>query len=362
MSIRVAIHAGQLLQKVPGGIGRYVAALLRELPAHDVEPIAFGAGHRPAEIVNNAAWQDIGWPRDGLRYEAWHRLRFPSVRIDADLIHAPSLAVPPKDSRPLIVTVHDVSWLRHPQSTTERGAKFHQRGLELTFRDADLVLCPSEFTRDELLAEGYDGTRIRIARLGCDPAPPADDDVIDAAVTSLGIEGRFLLTVGTVEPRKRLNILVEAFNSLRRSHPDLQLVIVGPTGWGKIGRLDHPGVMQLGRLPWRDVDALYRRAQLCCIPSVYEGFGLPAAEALARGCPTIVTRGNALEEVVGDAGILIDSDDVLGTHDAIERVLEDARLRSDLARRGPPRMASMSWANTAREHAAIYRDLISGRS
>jgi glycosyltransferase involved in cell wall biosynthesis len=165
------------------------------------------------------------------------------------------------------------------------------------------------------------------------------------------------VTVGTVEPRKRLGVLVEAFKSLRRTHPDLTLVIVGPDGWGSVGRLDHPGVRRLGRLPWAQVDALYRRAQLCCITSVYEGFGLPAAEAMARGCPVVTTRNNALAEVVGDAGLLVAPDDPADTAAAIARVLDDDDLRADLAERGLQRVSTMSWAHTALDHAAIYREL-----
>jgi glycosyltransferase involved in cell wall biosynthesis len=355
--VEVALHAGQLLQPVPGGIGRYVEALLQELPTQSIDVRAFGTGSRPDGISEQGSWTDIGAPRLGARYELWHRFRRPRVDVAGQVLHAPSLAVPPRDQRPLVVTVHDVAFLRHPHSTTRRGVAFHERGLALARRDAELVLTPSEFTRQELLREGFDARFVRLARLGCDPAPHVADQIVNARVAATGVSGRFIVTVGTVEPRKRLWVLVEAFRSLRRKHPDLQLVIVGPDGWGSVGRLEYPGIHRLGRLPWSQVDALYRRAQLCCITSVYEGFGLPAAEAMARACPVVVTRGNALAEVVGGAGILVAPDDPADTATAIANVLDDAALRSDLARRGRERVATMGWDVTAREHAQIYREL-----
>ncbi len=359
-SIEVALHAGQLLQPVPGGIGRYVEALLEHLPSVGIRPNAFATGPRPEPLSDAVNWTDLGAPRGGLRYEAWHRLRRPKVRVDGAVVHAPSLAVPPRDDRPLVVTVHDVAFLRHPQSTTRRGVSFHRRGLELARRHADLVLTPSEFTRDELLRDGFDERHVWTARLGCDPAPRVADEIVNARVAATGTSGRFIVTVGTVEPRKRLNVLVEAFRTVQRKHPDVTLVIVGPDGWGDVGRLDYPGVRRLGKLPWTQVDALYRRARLCCITSVYEGFGLPAAEAMARGCPIVTTSGNALAEVVGHAGVLVEPDDVAATAAAITHMLEDSEHRHDYAARGPRRVEAISWSRTAAEHGAIYRSLAAG--
>lgn len=356
-TLDVALHAGQILQPVPGGIGRYVEALLEHLPAAGVRPHAFAAGAAPDGLPSGVQWTDLGAPRAGVRYELWHRLRRPRVKVSGAVLHAPSLAVPPRDDRPLVVTVHDVAFLRHPQSTTRRGVSFHRRGLELARRDADLVLTPSDFTRNELLLDGFDPAAVRTARLGCDPAPPIADAIVNARVAATGTSGRYIITVGTVEPRKRLQVLVEAFRAVRRSHPHTTLVIVGPDGWGDVGRLDEPGVRRLGKLPWTQVDALYRRAALCCITSVYEGFGLPAAEAMARGCPVITTSGNALAEVVGDAGVLVPPDDAEATAAAIVHMLDDSSHQQDYAARGPRRVETISWNRTAIEHASIYREL-----
>ena len=159
--LRVALHAGQLLQRVPGGIGRYVEGLFRALPRAGVDVVSFAAGD--PSVYRAAEWPSfvpLGHPYAPWRYELWHRLRFPPVRIDADVVHAPSLAVPPTGRRPLVVTVNDIAFLRYPAMFTRQGIRFHRRGLELARRDARSVVVPSTFTRDELLREGFDAAEV----------------------------------------------------------------------------------------------------------------------------------------------------------------------------------------------------------
>ena len=146
--MKIALHVGQLSQPVPGGIARYVRALLRELPIHDIEPVAFAAAERPRSVPE--PWVALRRPHGSVRYELWHRLRHPVVRVPGALVHAPSLAVPPVRGRPLVVTAHDVAFHRFPHATTARGRAFHERGLALARRYADLVIAPSEFTLHEI--------------------------------------------------------------------------------------------------------------------------------------------------------------------------------------------------------------------
>jgi glycosyltransferase involved in cell wall biosynthesis len=352
--VRVAFHAGQLLQPVPGGIGRYERALLERLPACGVDLIAFAAGARPAGVAAHVPWLDLGAPRGGARYELWHRLRLPSVRVDADLLHAPSLAIPPAGRTPLVVTVHDVAFLRVPHSTTRRGVRFHTRGLELARRHAATIVTPSEFTRTELAREGFPPDRLVVARFGVEPPEPMEPEEIDRIVAAAGAQDPYVLTVGTVEPRKDLPTLVAAVERLRARDPRLTLVVAGPRGWGEITGLDRPFVRMLGAQPWRTIDALYRRARVFGLASLYEGFGLPALEAMARGTPTVTTTGSATEEVARDAGLLFAPGDVGECAGLLERALHDEALRADLRVRALARAAELTWDRTAAEHARIY--------
>jgi glycosyltransferase involved in cell wall biosynthesis len=352
--VRVAVHAGQLLQPVPGGIGRYEIELLRRLPDLGVQPIAFAAGARPRGIARRVPWIDLGPPRGSARYELWHRARRPQVRIDADVVHAPSLAIPPVRGQQLVVTVHDIAFMRLPHATTKRGVTFHTRGLALARRHADLVVVPSAFTGIELEREGFGPEGIVVVPFGVDRPVPRDPDEIDRAVARAGVKPPYVLTVGTVEPRKDVATIVRAVEQLRRDHPDVTLVVAGPRGWGEVGGLDRPFVQVIGAQPWSTLDALYRRADAFCLASLYEGFGLPVVEAMARGVPTVVTTGSALEEIAQGAGALFAPGDADACASRLGRVLDDTDLRGQLTRAGLERANELNWDTCAEGHRDAY--------
>lgn len=337
--MRVALHTGQLQAAVPGGIGRYVEGLLAHLPSAEVEIAPF----------TGSRWQ----------YQAWHRLRWPAppVTASADLVHAPSLAVPP-GRKPLVVTVHDLAFRTHPECFPARGRAFHERGLEIARQRAAAIVVPSAFTGEELVLDaGFPAERIHVVPHGIDPL--IDPDPADGArrLARFGLaETQFLLAVGTVEPRKGLEVAVAALDQLR-SRPglgDLRLVVAGPDGWGDVPDLDHPGVIRPGRVPEGDLDALYRGAAAVIAASKTEGFGLPALEAMARGCVPVAGAAGSLPEVVGDAGLLVPPGDSTRFADAVATLLDDPARQAALSAAGLARAATFTWAACVEGHRKAY--------
>jgi glycosyltransferase involved in cell wall biosynthesis len=376
VGLRVALHAGQLDQPVPGGIGRYVEGLLRHLPEAGVTVERFGGGR----------WL----------YDSWHRFRRPVVRVPGDLVHAPSLGIPPAGRRPLVVTIHDLAFQTHPECYPPRGLAFHERGLAIARAEAAAVVVPSEATAAELRDAGFEPERIHVAHHGIDigalsplqtPGPdfpaaslnpmqamhphwqpsqgPLGTPVSaggDHDTPVLGLEPRsYILFVGTVEPRKGIDVLLAAHTALRGTHPDLRLVIAGPPGWGATPMLDGPGVVAPGRIDEVTLDALYRGAAALAVPSRAEGFGLPALEAMARGCPVVASDAGALPEVVGEGGLLVKPGDADALAGALDKLLTDPALAASLGAAGHRRAATFTWSACTAAHVAAYEAALGRR-
>lgn len=348
----VAVHAGQLLQPVPGGIGRYVRTLLSALPGAGVTPVAFAAGPRPPGVTGR--WEDLGRPAGALRYELWHRLRRPRVRVAGDVVHATSLAVPPAGRRPLVVTVHDLVFLRHPEHLTPRGVSFHRRGLALARAEAAAVVVPTAAAGDDLAREGFEPERIHVAHHGVEVGPVPPPGEVAATLARLGVVRPFVLFASTIEPRKGVDALLAAHRAVAATHPELQLVLAGPQGWGAAPDLHRPGVVAPGLVADRELDALYRSAVALAHPARYEGFGMQVAEAMARGCPVVTTDVASLPEVAGGAADLVPVGDVDALAGALLRLVEDEGHRTERSAAGRRRAAAFTWEASAAAHARAY--------
>lgn len=354
---RVLLHAGQLLQPVPGGIGRYVRALAQGLPASGIEVVPFAAGSLGGAFDGQSPTVDLGFPSGRLRYELWHRFRRPTLRINADIVHAPSLAIPPAGKHPLIVTIHDVAFLRYPEHFTRHGRSFHQRGLDIARREAEVIVAPSNFSADEIKTAGFEDDRVRVIPHGIDLPGPGNDEEVGKVLRALRLPERYVLFVGTLEPRKGLPLLLDAFASLRTRRTDVSLVVVGPSGWGDEPDLKQPGVHALGAINDQELDAVYRGASLLAYLSSYEGFGLPPVEAMSRGCPVVTSNAGSLPEVVGDAAMLTPNGDLDALVSSIGTVLDDDQLRAELIDKGHERAQQLTWERTVAAHADLYREL-----
>jgi glycosyltransferase involved in cell wall biosynthesis len=361
---RVALTLEQCWHRVPGGTAVAAIEIARALAARDdVDPIGVAAFHRgppPPQWTPPVDVRSLPLPRIAL-YEAWHRLRHPRVERaagDIEVIHATSIAIPPR-SKPLVVTIHDLLFLRQPEHFTRRGLGFFRRGLRLALTDADLVLCSSRATLTDCLEAGFDEARLRHVPLGVGVAR-AEPSRVEAVRRSYGLERPYVLWTGTVEPRKNLPGLLEAWRSLDRS--DIDLVLVGPRGWHEnldalIGS-ERPAVKAIGFVPRDDLEPLYAGARLFCFPSLLEGFGLPVLEAMVQGTPVVTSRGTSTEELAGDAALLIEPGDPSSIAGAMASVLDDPALHAKLSDAGSARAARYSWGNTAELVVSAYRELV----
>jgi glycosyltransferase involved in cell wall biosynthesis len=290
-------------------------------------------------------------------YETWHRLRRPHVERatgPVDVIHATGVAVPPRTA-PLVVTVHDLSYLVYPEHFSRQGRRFFRHALELTRRDADLVLCSSEATRRHCVEAGLDPGRLRVVPLGADVAAASGEDVARVRAEH-GLARPYVLWVGTLEPRKNLPRLLEAY---ARLDGDAELVLVGPRGWNQ--ELDPPpGARLLGFVPGEDLPPLYAGAAAFCFPSLLEGFGMPVVDAMAQGTPVVTSSGTSTEELAGDAGLVVDPLDVDAIAGALDRVLGDPELARGLGEAGRAQAATYTWERTAALTAAAYSE-VAGR-
>ncbi|HEY7875189.1 MAG TPA: glycosyltransferase family 1 protein [Actinomycetota bacterium] len=359
---RVAMTLEQLWHRVPGGTA--VAALgmarhLKDLPG--IELVGVAARHPkqpPAEWASPVEVFELPLPRAAL-YRTWHKWRRPRVQLatgPVDVIHATSAATPPK-SAPLVMTVHDLAWQHDESHFTPRGLTFFRRGLEVALRDVDLVLCPSRATALDCEKAGWSPDRIRVIPLGTD-ATLARDATIASTRARYSLERDYVLWTGTIEPRKNLARLLEAYRSL---DADVDLVLCGPRGWNEdLDALIAPvkeRVRILGFVPRDDLAALYAGARAFCWPSLREGFGFPVLEAMAQGTPVVTSRGTSTEEIAGEAAVLVDPHDPADIASGIERILGDDALHARLSEAGSARAREFTWERTARAVADAYEEV-----
>lgn len=358
--MRVAITLEQCWHDVPGGTGVYGVELARELAAlAGLEVIGVAGRHRSPATSGFAPPVDVRpLPLSGpYLYESWLRLGWPRVEGATgmvDVVHATSI-IPAATALPLVVTVHDLAFLHDPSHFTKRGVSVFVRSMELVKRRASRVVCVSQATLDDCLAHGFDAERLRCVENGVRPVAVSESAVAEV-VARHRLPERYLLFVGTIEPRKNLARLIEAHAQLGDRIPDL--VVVGAAGWGdgpEIPVASRGRVHTLGFVPADELAALYSGAVALCYPSIREGFGLPILEAMAQGTPVVTSANGATEEVAGGAAVLVDPLDTASIADGILRVIEQ---RDALSARARDRAVQLSWKRSAQLTREVYAEAI----
>jgi glycosyltransferase involved in cell wall biosynthesis len=367
----VAIHVDQVYARVPGGIGSYLRELVPAVAeaAPDLRISLFHARFDRAEPPEPwmRGFEVLDLPQ-GIRtlYPTWAlagRPALPSAIGASDVIHAPSPAAvpPPARGQRLVVTVHDLAFRVYPELFPRAWRTLYRLGVRRAARRADAIVTPSRSTAMDLASmAGVAGDRIRVIPLA--PSLPLTGADPQSVLARLRLPPQYLLFVGTLEPRKNLVRLVRAYRrAVREASLPHALVLAGPLGWRSdplLREVRVPGrgeVILTGRTSPEELDALFRGAAAFAYPSLYEGFGLPVAEAMARGVPTIVSTASSLPEVAGDAAIAVQPRSVIDLAGAIERVLGDPALAARLSAAGRERAASLSWDRTARATIEVYR-------
>jgi glycosyltransferase involved in cell wall biosynthesis len=266
-----------------------------------------------------------------------------------------------------VVTIYDLTALLFPQHHTAETRELQLRKFRFAQEEADVVIAISEATKRDIVAHlKIPAQRVRVVYGGASPAfrPIEDREAVARTLVPMElVPDDYILYVGTIEPRKNIVRLIDAYDQTRRivSQRVPRLVLAGASGWGcreVFERVETLGleeaVVFLGRVPPEVLPALYNGAVLFVYPSLYEGFGLPPLEAMACGVPVITSNVSSLPETVGDAGVLIDPADTQALAAAIVSLLEDARRRVALSAHSLTRAGLFSWKRAARETLAIY--------
>jgi len=331
--------------EVPAGRGRYVRELLRGLSSLPGDDRYLLYCRTPAELGldDRFRWVPLGAPDP-----VWHGLAALRASRDCDVFLSTNSYLTAWFTRiPTAVTVHDLVAFVHRETALGSAQRIERATIGLAVRRAARFLCVSAATRDDLVT--------RFPRVnGRDVVIPLAADARLAQAGRQASSGRpFVLAVGTLEPRKNLERLMEAWISLssdeRAGH---ELLLVGPTGWEAESILERagssPDVRTLGHVSDDELAALYAGCSVFAYPSLYEGFGLPVLEAMSAGAAVLTSSVSSLPEVAGDAALLVDPRDVPAIAHGLRSLIQDTDLRNRLGTAGRARAAEFSWESTAR--------------
>jgi glycosyltransferase involved in cell wall biosynthesis len=350
------------------GIGRYTRSLIRALALHDhTNPYALYVP-RDALYLDDARafpknYRVVRAPfNERYMVALWQRARVPMpiefLTGASTVFYSPDFVLPPTRAKRKILTIHDLSFKRHPETTVPNLKWYLDAAVPRAIARADLILADSNATRDDL-QEFFNTPPDRIQTLysGCDDFfhRVTDAQKLQTIRAKYALHKPFLLNVGTIEPRKNLARLIEAFSKLKQRR-ELELVIAGGRGWlydeiyaapEKFGVSAQ--VRFIGFAPDEDLPALYSLAELFVYPSLYEGFGLPVVEALACGAAVVTSNNSSLPEVAGDAAVMIDARDTDALVWAIRRLLEDSTWRAIKQTKALEQAKKFSWQKSAAE-------------
>lgn len=367
--MKIAIDASTI--STQGGPRAYVLGLLDALLKIDRQNEYVVFYNDPRHLGRFPSAREIVLPGKSPLPRLWREhvlLPLACRREKIDLLHCPKSAVPYFASCPVVVTLHDLIPITHPETETRAAQLYWRLQIPIAARRASFIITDSEHARREIVAMfGIPDRQIAVTPLGYPPAMDASPEPIRAADVRrrYGLPDSYILYVGTIQPRKNLDMLIEAYATLRSEGSTQQkLVIVGRKGWlfeslfARIASLGlEDDIVFTGFVPDEELSDLYDGASLFVYLSLFEGFGLPPLEAMARGIPVVTSNTTSLPEVVGEAGITVSPRSLDEIVEAMRCILTDDALAEKLRQAGKQRARQFSWERTARETMAIYRQL-----
>jgi glycosyltransferase involved in cell wall biosynthesis len=364
---------------LPAGAGHYTLALAAALDARpDVDLTLVcrrGDDGRWALLTPGAAIVAQAPQPRPLRL-AWEQTVLPLLlrRLPIDVWHSPHYTMPETSHLPRVVTVHDLTFFDHPEWHEKSKVPVFRRAIKVAGRRADAIICVSQHTADRLQQRVRPRAPVSVVLHGVDhqrfrPDEPADGPPDAEVLGRLGIRSPFVAFIGTIEPRKAVDGLVQAFDRIASAHPEVALVLAGGDGWGvtaveaAIASARHADrIIRTGYVADSAVPALLRRAAAVAYPAAEEGFGMPALEALACEAPLVTTKGSVMEEMVGGAALLVPPGDVDALAGALDMLVRGDALLDDRRALGRQMAARHTWAACAEGHLDVYQAAVRGSS
>jgi glycosyltransferase involved in cell wall biosynthesis len=379
--LRIGIDISTLLNHGPDiGAGRYISNLLKNLLKIDKKNTYVLTGryitekHIPHiyDIKKSFAGSSVElklYKTSQKKLDLWDKLRFPPLELlgfKADILHCPDYMIPPTLNNNIILTIHDLAFIRFPEFNFDWFIKKYTRKVKGNTRISKKIIADSKSTRNDIVKFfGTDPGRVNVVYLAADKTfkSLAPARINKNILKKYRIAGRFILSVGTIEPRKNFITLIKAFNDLKQKIKsfDYKLVIAGRTGWKSEAtyreRDKSPfrqDILFIGRVPDPDLVQIYNQAELFVYPSLLEGFGLPPLEAMSCGLPVVAFDHSSLKEVIGDAGILIPPGEDAEMEKQVLYFLKNRKIQNILKKKSVSRSKQFTWTETAEKTLNIY--------
>jgi glycosyltransferase involved in cell wall biosynthesis len=366
-SLRVVVD-GSAVPHNPSGAGRYVIELAAALEPRDDVALTLLSRRGDADwwrkLTGAADVADVA-PRSRPARLAWEQLGMGRAlgRLSPDVHHGPHYTMPERFAGPVVVTIHDLTFFDHPEWHEMTKARFFQRATRVAAERATTLICVSNTTAERLRAILSPRAAVHVIPHGVDHTRYRPDDARAGAGAG---SPPYIGFVGTLEPRKDIPTLVRAFDLVAQRHGDVRLRIAGHSGWGRraiddavAGSPNRDRIELVGYLAEDDVPSFLRGAAAVAYPSLAEGFGLPALEAMACGAPLVTTTGSAMEEVVGEGALLVPPSSPDRLAEALSSILEDTAATSARRDRGLEVASHYTWSASAAAHVEVYREAVS---